>query len=79
MKIHMLLALALLTIESKANVSKDAQSPGKLHSLRERCLIMTPLDCVVKCWDNSRFVSTCNNEAKCLCEDNEFQSVGIFH
>ena len=77
MKIYMLLALALLTIESKANVSRDAQSPGKLHSLRERYLIMILLDCVVKCWDNSRFVSTCDKETECLCEDNEFQSVSV--
>jgi len=32
------------------------------------------LDCASKCWDNSKFVSSCTNEAKCLCEDSEFQS-----
>lgn len=33
--------------------------------------------CVSKCWDNSKYVSTCSkdNETQCLCEDAEFQSV----
>lgn len=33
--------------------------------------------CVSKCWDNSKYVSTCvkANETQCLCEDADFQSV----
>ncbi|CAD6592940.1 MAG: hypothetical protein ASARMPRED_006854 [Alectoria sarmentosa] len=36
-----------------------------------------PPGCVSKCWDNSKYVSTCvkANETQCLCEDAEFQSV----
>lgn len=35
--------------------------------------------CVSKCWDNSKYVSTCvkANETQCLCEDAEFQSVCV--
>ena len=44
-------------------------------------LARTPLicqqGCVSKCWDNSKYVSSCvkANETQCLCEDAEFQSV----
>lgn len=33
--------------------------------------------CVSKCWDNSKYVSSClkANETQCFCEDTEFQSV----
>lgn len=33
--------------------------------------------CVSKCWENSKYVSTClkANETQCLCKDTEFQSV----
>lgn len=30
---------------------------------------------MLKCWEYSKFVSTCANEIKCYCEDTEFQSV----
>lgn len=32
---------------------------------------------MAKCWENSKYVSNCveSNEAQCLCEDAEFQSV----
>lgn len=62
-------------------------SPVLRHcSLQVSCLLhvgthRTPLicmqDCVSKCWDNSKYVSTCVqvNETQCLCEDADFQSV----
>ena len=33
--------------------------------------------CVSKCWDNSKYVSSClkANETQCFCQDTEFQSV----
>ena len=57
------------------------QSPGILFCLSHVGIPMTPLicmqDCVSKCWDNSKYVSTCVkvNETQCLCEDADFQSV----
>jgi hypothetical protein len=30
---------------------------------------------MASCWDNSKFVSECTNDNKCLCNDPEFQSV----
>ena len=58
------------------------QSPGKLfekiflHLLK--ILIAKP-DCVSRCWNNSKYVSTCleADGNQCLCEDDEFQNVGI--
>lgn len=34
--------------------------------------------CVSKCWDNSKYVSSCTgaNETMCLCQDADFQNVG---
>lgn len=34
-------------------------------------------DCVPKCWGNSKYVSTCDNEVRCLCQDSHFQSVSV--
>ncbi len=37
------------------------------------------LDCALKCWDNSVYVSSCTTNPDCLCEDSNFQSVSAFH
>lgn len=49
---------------------------GLLHSVIGLKTLESP-GCVSKCWDNSKYVSTCSkdNETQCLCEDAEFQSV----
>ena len=59
------------------------QSPGKLvqyqtllHLLK---ILIATLDCLSRCWNNSKYVSTCleANGNQCLCKDDEFQNVGI--
>lgn len=42
-----------------------------------RTTLICEQGCASKCWDNSKYVSTCvkANEAQCLCEDADFQSV----
>ena len=44
-----------------------------------RTTLICELGCASKCWDNSKYVSTCvqANEIQCLCEDAEFQSVCV--
>lgn len=41
------------------------------------CIANNCIVCVAKCWDNSRFVSTCSNDTNCLCKDDFFQSVSV--
>lgn len=49
---------------------------GLLHSAVGLKTLESPV-CVSKCWENSKYVSTCvqANETQCLCEDAEFQSM----
>lgn len=69
---------------------KTLESPGNSFSLPPfvlaRTTLIRELGCASKCWDNSKYVSTCvqANEIQCLCEDAEFQSVclnyvAVFH
>ena len=41
------------------------------------CVAQNCIACVAKCWDNSRFVSTCSSDTNCLCKDAFFQSVSV--
>ena len=63
--------------------SGNQQSPGKLFRIKHLSNILkiltSTLECVSRCWNNSKYVSTCveGDGNLCLCEDDEFQSVGI--
>ena len=59
---------------------KTADSPGISFPFPvwlARMILICKQGCMAKCWENSKYVSNCveSNEAQCLCEDTEFQSV----
>ncbi|SLM38462.1 Extracellular membrane protein, CFEM domain [Lasallia pustulata] len=46
-----------------------------VFSRRATCVDETTAPvCVSKCWDNSKIVSTCKEDAKCFCDDGQFQN-----
>ena len=60
--------------------SFDIDSPGKpeLPITVQAVKSNSRPGCVTKCWDYSKYVSTCAtlDEESCLCEDGQFQNVG---
>lgn len=54
--------------------------PGEYRLILSVSIMMLTnlIVCVTKCWDNSKFVSTCSSETSCLCKDVFFQSVSVF-
>ena len=72
-EILLMLGLCSTVVAGMAANAPSKQPAKSVSDLFQKADKLTV--CALKCWENSKYVSSCHSEIQCLCEDAEFQSV----